>query len=180
VDNGSSDGTPHLLKRYPVRLVEEAQRRSSYAARNRSIEISRGALIAFIDSDCPAAPGWLRALVAPWAAPVYGAFAGRIVAYQPRTPVERFQVHKRAVDNWIALQDPYLPYVTTANVAYRRRVFERVGLFNPGLRSGGDCDLAWRMQKQTAYQIAFQFQALVYHRHRKTVWEPYRQYESYG
>lgn len=180
VDNGSSDGTPHVVERYPVRLLEETRRCSAYVARNRGIEASRGTLIAFTDSDCVAASNWLRALVAGWNDLEFGAFAGQILGYAPRTLVARFLTRRWSIDYHNSQIFPYLPYAPTGNVAYRRRIFELVGSFDEALPSGGDTDLAWRMQEQTAYRIAYRPEAVVYHRHESTVWGMFQQYARYG
>ncbi|MGH7894883.1 MAG: glycosyltransferase [Candidatus Binatia bacterium] len=179
VDNGSSDGTPRVVERYPVRLLEELSVRSSYAARNRGIAASRGELIVFTDSDCVATPGWLRALAEGSDDPAYGAFAGDVTPHEPRNLVERFLAQRRR-ENQVPLEHPYLPFASTSNVAYRRRVFDLIGLFNPALTSSGDADLAWRMQKETPYRIAHRPRALVSHRNRTTVLEMYLQYRCYG
>ena len=56
-DNGSKDGTlsiaRHFKKKYPglVHYVIENKIQSSYAARNRGVELSKGKLLSFIDAD---------------------------------------------------------------------------------------------------------------------------------
>jgi cellulose synthase/poly-beta-1,6-N-acetylglucosamine synthase-like glycosyltransferase len=126
-----------------------------------------------------AAPGWLRGLASRWRDETCGAFAGEVVAHEPRGLVERF-LGQRRMDHKGTLAHPYLPFATTANVAYRRAVLGRVGAFNPGLRSGGDVDLSWRMQKVTGLAIAYCPEAVVAHRNRSTVRGLYRQYRTYG
>ena len=179
VDNGSTDGTPRVVENHPVRLLYEP-RRSSYAARNRGIAESRGELVAFIDSDCIAAPDWLRLLVQGADAGEYGAFAGEVVAFQPATLMERYFARRRANQTARTLAHPYLPYATTSNVAYRRRLLNDLGGFDASLLSGGDVDLAWRMQERTGRRIAYRPDAVVWHRNRTTVAAMCRQSYVYG
>src|SRR4051794_2667993 len=63
VDNGSTDDTRAVVAAYGVTLLIESEIRTSYAARNRGIRHARGEFVAFLDSDCVAAPEWLSQLV---------------------------------------------------------------------------------------------------------------------
>jgi len=52
VDDGSTDGTPDLLRQFPqVRVHRWEDNRGVSAARNRGIEMAGGELICFLDSD---------------------------------------------------------------------------------------------------------------------------------
>ena len=65
VDNGSSDDTAGTVERcsapFPVRLVPEPAIGVA-VARNRGLSEARGEVVAFIDDDTVAEPGWLAAL----------------------------------------------------------------------------------------------------------------------
>ena len=167
VDNRSTDRTAAIMCRYPVRVVAERRVQSSYAARNAGLAEARGSVLCFTDADCVPAPGWVRTLVAALADDDAGGVAGRIEAAAGTTLVERFQVEERVLDAANAFTRPALPFAQTANAGYRRIVFERVGLFDPSLVSGGDLDLSWRMQR-AGWGLAYAPQAVVQHRHRTT------------
>ena len=167
VDNRSTDRTAAVMCRYPVRVVAERRVQSSYAARNTGLAEARGGILCFTDADCLPEPEWTRALVAALADEDAGGAAGRIVAAPGTTLVERFQVDERVLDAATAFTRPALPFAQTANAAYRRIVFERVGLFDPSLVSGGDLDLSWRMQR-AGWGLAYAPGAVVRHRHRTT------------
>jgi GT2 family glycosyltransferase len=167
VDNRSTDDTRAIVSGYPVVLLEETAKQSSYAARNRGVAATATPLVAFTDADCVPDPGWLRALVTPFAAADAGGVAGGIEAYQARTAVERYQA-RRALRAERAFAHPVLPFAQTANAAYRRTVFERLGGFDASLVFGGDLDFAWRMQREGGSRLVFAPEALVRHRHRTT------------
>jgi glycosyltransferase involved in cell wall biosynthesis len=193
VDNKSTDDTRERIRRYPVTLLEEAEIQSGFAARNRGIEAAKGEILAFTDADCVVEPTWLKRLLADHENPRWGGFAGNIVTYPPANLIEQYCAHVRMFDLSLLQQPlfqaysmgerlcnriPALDYHShillpgnllsppTANVAYRRIVFEKIGSFDQRMTSGGDLDLAWRLQTQTDWQIAIMPDAIVYHRHR--------------
>jgi len=179
VDNRSTDGTAAVIAGYPVRGVAERLVQSSYAARNTGLRAARGSALLFTDADCIPARGWARALVAALADDDAGGAAGRIEPLPGTTLVERFQVEAGVLEAESAFTKPALPFAQTANAAYRRIVFERVGLFDPGLLSGGDLDMSWRMQR-AGWGLAFAPGAVVRHRHRRTFGGLVRLYAKNG
>lgn len=58
VDNGSRDRTAEIVKRFPVRNLDEPRSRVSHA-RNAGIRASRGDVVAFTDPDCLVSKQWL-------------------------------------------------------------------------------------------------------------------------
>ena len=62
VDNLSTDKTTQLVRNYPVKLLFETERQSSYAARNHGIIHAKGSIVSFIDADCMAKDDWLSKL----------------------------------------------------------------------------------------------------------------------
>ena len=55
-------GSVEILKRFPrIRSFSEPER-SSYGARNLAIRQAEGDILAFTDSDCYPAAGWLKAI----------------------------------------------------------------------------------------------------------------------
>ena len=53
VDNGSTDGSPEIARRFEgkVRLLREPVR-GAYRARNHGVAAARGDIVAFTDADC--------------------------------------------------------------------------------------------------------------------------------
>jgi cellulose synthase/poly-beta-1,6-N-acetylglucosamine synthase-like glycosyltransferase len=167
VDNKSTDGTRRLVEGYPVTLLQEAAVQSSYAARNLGITRAGGDVIAFTDADCVPERGWLRAIVAAIDVPDVGGVAGAIEAFRADSPVERYQA-RRAIRADRAYNHKVLPFAQTANAAYKREVFEKIGLFDPTLIYGGDLDFSWRMQSAGGLRLVYEALAFVWHRHRTT------------
>jgi len=179
VDNGSTDASVEIAQKYRAIILFEQSIKSSYAARNKGIQSARGDLIAFTDADCIVTPGWLRHLVKDWADTSIGCFAGEIEAYQPSTLIEIFSDRQGILRQRGTLNCSYLPYTQTANSAYRKEVFDKIGLFIPEMTSGGDGEISWRMQKKLGLGIKFVPEALVYHKHRTSLIGLYNQYKKY-
>jgi glycosyltransferase involved in cell wall biosynthesis len=167
VDNRSTDGTRKVLDGYPVTVLEEAKTQSSYAARNLGIRHSTGDIVAFTDADCVPERSWLRAIVNAIAPADVGGIAGAIEAFRADSAVERYQA-SRAIRADRAYHHKVLPFAQTANAAYKREVFERIGLFDPTLIYGGDLDFSWRMQSGAGLRLVYEALAFVWHRHRTT------------
>jgi len=64
VDNGSTDGSAELAEtEFGARVIRNAENRGYCAANTQGMAAARGELIALLDNDAEAAPGWLAALV---------------------------------------------------------------------------------------------------------------------
>jgi glycosyltransferase involved in cell wall biosynthesis len=181
VENGSTDNTTEVVKKYPVRLMH-SQQRGPAAARNLGITNSKGHIIAFTDADCIAHPDWLLELIKPYEDPLIVGAGGAIHAYQhsERNMVERFSEDRAPLINFVSGEHEFLPHLYTANASYRLDALKRVGGFNTDLVTGEDVDLAWRMQLQTGLKVCYAPEAIIYHHHRTTTAGLARQYRNYG
>ncbi|MDP8955765.1 MAG: glycosyltransferase [Actinomycetota bacterium] len=180
VDNGSTDRTTEIAKRYPVTLLSEP-RRGPARARNRGIEASRGGVLAFTDADCLVTTGWIRNLVAAFSNAEVGAVAGEILPFPPRTPAERYAARIRHLSPQRYLRRPLFPFAVTANLAFRRSVFAQVGLFDPTCPRGGEStDFCTRFFRQTRLRLELASRAVVFHRHRQRARDLFSQHIGYG
>ena len=171
VDNGSTDRTAEIVKSLPVRYLQEERRGASYA-RNRGIEASNGEILAFTDADCVVTTGWLRELVLGFEGDGIGGVEGETVAYLPVTPAEQYRARRRSSSYLERVNDPLSPYANTANVAFRREVFQQIGLFDTRFSPAGgeDVDFSWRFLRETDLKLRHNPRAVVFYRCRSTVW----------
>ena len=180
VDNGSTDRTADIVRSFPVTYLRET-RRGPAAARNHGIEVSRGEIIAFTDADCLPTTGWLGGLVAGFQNEEVGGVAGEILPFPARTPAERYAARIRHLSPERYLQRPIFPFAVTANLAFRREVFEAVGLFDPASPRGGEStDFCTRFFRGTGLLLELAPRAVVFHRHRATTADFLRQQWGYG
>ncbi|MBW4521325.1 MAG: glycosyltransferase [Scytolyngbya sp. HA4215-MV1] len=189
VDNNSRDRTASLLQTSAAALqaggvhlrpLSEKQIQSSYAARNTGIRAAIGEIVVFTDADCRPLPGWLMALVQPFADAAVGLVVGEIQALSGQTLLEQYADRQDTLSQKHTLAHSFCPYGQTANLAVRYEVLKEVGLFRPYLTTGGDADFCWRILRQTTWQYAFAEQAIVQHRHRTTLKEFQSQWRRYG
>jgi glycosyltransferase involved in cell wall biosynthesis len=149
VDNGSDAGEQvddivnHLSK---VQLVFEPTP-SSYAARNKGISVSKGTILAFADSDCIPKKDWLENGVMHLRnTPNCGLLAGKIQLFfkdpAQLTMVELYE-QVTAFPQEKFLKDAQ--FGATANIFTFRSVFDKVGIFDSNLKSGGDMEWGQRV-----------------------------------
>lgn len=129
-------------------------------SRNLGAREAAALLVAFIDSDCQAAPGWLRAGIAGFADAQVGLVQGRTVPDPAATMTSRSRSLRIEDENGL---------YETANMFYRRSAFDASGGFERDATphalqptGGEDTDLAWRVKHQ-GWASAFVPEALVMH-----------------
>jgi glycosyltransferase involved in cell wall biosynthesis len=156
VDNGSTPLVARALAaQYPRVVFAHEPTPGSYAARNRGIQLARGKIIAFTDSDCIPDPDWIESGVAAMSAtPNCGLAAGRVELFyaNPERPCAA------ELYEWISgfPQQKYIlefHYGATANVFTSAEVMREVGPFNPRLTSGGDREWGERVHAAGYAQV---------------------------
>ena len=181
VENGSTDGTREIIKRFPVRVYHR-QERGIPGARNLGIAESQADIIATTDCDCVAHPDWLVELVKPYNSPEIGGVGGALLAYREkqRNIIEMFSEKYPPFRNFISGEHEFLPHFCGANASFRRQLLNQIHGYNERLLTGEDVDISWRMQLETRTEIRYAPEAIIYHRHRVTRRGLARQYRGYG
>jgi GT2 family glycosyltransferase len=138
VDNGSTDGSLEILQaRDGVTVLREAKR-GSYAARNCGIRAACGALLAFVDPDCPPRKRWLAAIGKAFEEPGCHVALGKREYGQPSRALRRLSDYDITVAGYVfSSSTPEIYFGYTNNMAVRRSLFDQVGLFRE-IQRGAD------------------------------------------
>ena len=178
VDNGSTDDSVALVKGdYPeVRLLELGENRGLTGGVNAGAKVAQGEVLALLNNDALADPGWVAGLVdALNRNPEAGMAASKMLLYDRPTIInsagDTFGLDgvpgNRGVWEKDRGQYDHEEWVfggCGGAVAYRRDMWEALGGFDEALfMYCEDVDLNWRAQL-AGYCCIYTPQAVVYHR----------------
>lgn len=178
-DDGSSDRTAEIARRFPFKLLE-LPRGGLSKARNAGLRAASGAIIAYLDGDAQCHPDWPYYLAMSFDEPKVVATGG------PNVEVPEVDFAERVVDACpggpihVLLSDDRAEHVPGCNMAIQREALLSVGGFDEVFRSAGDdVDVCWKLQDRGG-QVGFAPTAQVRH-HRRATFKGYlRQQYNYG
>ena len=184
VDNNSKDHTKQIVENFqkisraPVRYSFEPRQGVAFA-RNTGIRDSMGHIIAYLDDDVVIDPGWLTGLYQCFTQTQADAVGGRIAR---RWDCDKPDWYSEELGGCLISQELGLErkpwtdhrrHMVTANMAFKRSVFERFGTFqeNLGRRGnsllgGEDRELYQRLVKSQGI-VMYEPLALAYHKVEK-------------
>lgn len=189
VDNAPSNQKTKKLvtTKYPdVRYVVEPRPGLDWA-RNRAILEAKGEIIAYTDDDVVVDAHWATALAQLFAENEnVMAATGLVVPYELETDAQiTFEMYGgfgRGFERIWCRRDEHAKYFayhigagslgTGANMAFRRSLFTKIGIFDPALdvgtvtNGGGDLDMYYRTI-QEGHTLVYEPAAIVRHRHRR-------------
>ncbi len=183
VDDASEPPLAHALAGLPVRLLRQENNMGQSAARNLAAAQAQGELLAFIDNDCLAHPGWLRNLVPYFDEPNVGIVGGRVIAPPPAGRVGAFEAVRSPLDMG-AVGGPVGPdqivaYLPTCNLMARRDLLLAQEGFASDMRLGEDVDFIWRALR-TGVRACYAPSGQVTHYHRVRLGALLRRRADYG
>jgi len=159
VNDGSKDRTQEIVERYPVRLINQANRGAS-AARDAGLRATSREIVAYVDSDVAVTSDWLKHLVQPFADTTIGATTGRTVflrnekcaSWMRSMDIERRNAHRKV----------FTRLANGPNAAFRREILLKVGGFDPRWYHAEDTEVSYRIW-QMGYRIQYVPDAVVHH-----------------
>ncbi len=181
VDNSSVDSTRELIASYMrrnagrIKYIFEKKRGKSRAL-NKAVVQARGEILIFTDDDCLADPGWVSAILDEYAAdPDLSVLGGRVELKDERDKAVTVVLQK---DRDLFSPDRlfFYPLIIGCNMAFKKKVFEAIGLFDTGLGPGTVCsaaldsDIVYRAYKK-GFKTAYSPAVVIYHNHGRRMKE---------
>ncbi len=154
VVDSSTDGTADCIENaFPeVKVYRFATRKYAGDARNIGISLARGEIVAFIDADCTADPGWVDAILAAHGAPD-PAIGGSIANGNPENSVG-WAAYFCEYSQWMpGIPAQRMTDIACANMSYKKKVFEDFGGFIEGTYCS-DSEFHWRLGRE-GYSLRF-------------------------
>lgn len=146
VDDGSTDGSAQIAERHADVVMRLAAPRGAAYARNRGVERTRGAVLAFVDADVAIHPDTLRRLLetldsTPGIAAVFGAYDAA-----PRAPGLVSQ-YRNLLHHYVHARSPGdAETFWTGCGAVRRDAFVAAGGFDERMHQLEDIELGYRIR----------------------------------
>jgi len=147
VDNASNEDIAPRVENYPHASLFFQHQQGSYAARNKGISEAKGYIVAFTDSDCIPASDWIEKGVTELIRiDNCGIIGGRVnLFYENRSNPAAVEIYDRMTFFQQSIYIKKAHFSVTANLFTYKNVFEKVGLFNAQLASGGDVEWCRRV-----------------------------------
>ncbi len=168
VADSSKDETPEIIQRdFPcVHLTRFDNQTFPGPARNRGARMAQGEILAFIDSDCLAAPDWVARIVAAHNAGHYIA-GGSLEVGNAEKPIA-WAGHMLEFREFLPI-GPARPviHIPTCNLSYRKEVFLQFGGFPNAYYPQEDLLFNYLLN-QRGYQVWFDPAIHIYHFYRDT------------
>lgn len=150
VNDGADSGIEEFCNTNQIRFSNILPNKGSYNARNVGINMSQTDYLAFTDADLETAENWLA--VGVQNLEKFDYVAGSI-AISKELIVDIATFHDYLTAFPVQKYFEHHHFGVTANLFVRKRVFDKVGLFDAELKSGGDLEFGDRVHRAGILQI---------------------------
>lgn len=185
VDAGSKDGTYEALREWTIPgcdvRIEQVPGCTVAQGRNRAIALSTAEVIVSTDTGCRLAADWVEEITEPFRTNpdqtdvVAGNYAADCSTVQSAVAWADYYLKNRFR---IDVRDGFWP--SSRSIAYRRKVWERLGGYPEDLRYAGDDTVFACQIYAQRLRLAFAPRALVYWRRHRTFKKYFKEAYNYG
>jgi GT2 family glycosyltransferase len=179
VDDGSTDATAHIARKFDVFLIQSENKGLSNA-RNLGMEAATGEIIAYIDDDAYPDANWLQFLAASFVGSDHAGMGGPNIAPSGDGLIADAVAHAPGGPIHVLLSDEIAEHIPGCNMAYRLDRLKAIGGFDVRFRvAGDDVDVCWRLQER-GWTLGFSPAAVVWHHRRNSVAAYWKQQKGYA
>jgi len=170
-------GSSNLREKWPQLIaIDEGPIYEPGRARNLGASKASGQVLLFLDDDCEAQEGWIRANLAELENPEVGAVSGMI---QGKSKAFFARCVDYANFSLCQIERRQERPVCSASFGIRKDVFERVGGFDATMRVHEDIDICYRLEERGLVAV-YQPNVKVLHDHGRDSLRSMVQYLYYG
>jgi len=160
IDDGSTDGTKEFLmsisKKNKLIKYYFQKNGGPSKARNLGIKNAKGDIICFFDDDEIANKDWIKEIVQSFESEDIGGVGGPCIELEGENIYEKY-----LKSIFVGSYSKKLPYLG-GNLAFYKKILQKVGGFDEHLKTGEDVDLSFRIYLKN-YKIRFNEKMIVYH-----------------
>ncbi|TFV60687.1 glycosyltransferase [Mycobacterium sp. PS03-16] len=180
INDASTDDTESVARSFGVTVLNLAESRGPYYARQIAAVRSTADILLFIDARSRPLPGLLEAHRALHADPGVALSCTNVNTLSGPTTAARMAAMAQTFSLPAKVGVPGKPpYYPTANLGVDRQAFHAVGGFR-AMRSGGDADICWRVQENGLGRMGIDDRVLMEWEPRQTMPELASQFKRYG
>ena len=160
IDNGSKYSPAKICGNYSVIFIEEhLHLNSPYSARNRGLEISKGEIVVLIDTTCAPDEEWLKNGVS--AIESSADLVGGDVIFDVSIESSVGEIYDSLVNVRMKESIANRGVAKAGNLFIKTEVFNEIGRFPEGLRSGGD--VRWTAKAtRSGFRLVFGHNVIAY------------------
>jgi len=162
VDDGSTDESIEIIRRYPVRLIQHEANLGLASARNTALNNSNEAILVFMDVDAMADASLLEVLLSGFDSPMVAGVGGRGIETNISTLADRWR--REHATQAFGKNSIDVEHLFGLCMAYRSDVLRKIGGFNSEfLTNAEDVEVGLRLN-DAGYRLRYLPDAIVYHR----------------
>jgi glycosyltransferase involved in cell wall biosynthesis len=170
INNNSTDNTVKAISDLKIKILKE-MKPSASAVRNRGIRNAKGSLLLFTDSDCVVSKDWMNTHIA--AQKSNDVVLGRMLLhpdYRKSITAKTLEYGLLPYFDFYLMKRGYVDFwnLYTPNLSVKKKVFEKVGLFDESFKYAGseDTEFGFRLRSK-GVSIFYEPKAVVFHKHKK-------------
>ena len=181
VDNNSTDSSVEIIRGYPKIALLSEGKQGAYAVRNTGIRHSKSDILAFTDSDCAVASDWLEQVLASLEPPESCILIGQLFPVTDSSTLTILASHRKSCCEFIFNSDINALYFGQGgDMAVKRRVFEKMGLFAEKMRGSDSLLVQQSVARDGTTGVVYNSSAVVYRFDWKSVLTVLKKQIPYG